>query len=171
MSASAAQSTFSAATVAGCRIRKPAVSRHVSPLSAGGSVKGRRANKGATPIYSLRGRVASEAVRWRDQGTIQRGGCFAAGCGLWGGRWRLSGTDYGGDSGPIVYGPVGINAPARWRIKVASEQAAAKARRTRDATSMTRTPSFKSRRRRVVNSEVASACVRGMASRTVSRSQ
>src|SRR3982074_1756908 len=24
----------------------------------------------------------------------------------WGRRWRLSGTDYGGDSGPIVYGPV-----------------------------------------------------------------
>src|ERR1700730_2180940 len=59
-----------------------------------------------------------------------------------------SGTDYRGDSGPIVYGPVGINAPARWRIKVASGQAAAKARRARDATSMTRTPSFKSRRRR-----------------------
>src|SRR6266853_968604 len=76
-----------------------------------------------------------EAVRWRDQGTIQRGVCFAAGCGLWGGRWRLSGTDYGGDSGPIVYGPVGINAPARWRIKVASRQAVAKARRTRDAIS------------------------------------
>src|ERR1700737_1292366 len=37
--------------------------------------------------------------------------CFAAGSGLWGGRWRLSGTGYRGDSGPIVYGPVGINAP------------------------------------------------------------
>src|SRR6266851_7274502 len=58
-----------------------------------------------------------------------------------------------------------------WRIKVASGQAAAKARRTRDAISMTRAPSFKSRRRMVLNSAVASACALGMASRTVSMSQ
>src|SRR5205823_14253790 len=38
--------------------------------------------------------------------------CFTAGSGLWGGRWRLSGTGYRGDSGPIGYGPVGINPPA-----------------------------------------------------------
>src|SRR4030088_3839376 len=109
-----------------------------------------KASPEPSPTYWLRCRVAGEAVRWPDRGTSQRGVCFAAGCGLWGGRWRLSGTDYRGDSGPIVYGPVGINAPARWRIKVASGQAVAKARRTRDAISMTRAPSFKRRRRRVL---------------------
>jgi len=82
--------------------------------------------------YSLQCRVASEPVRWRDEGRSQRGVSFAAGCGLWGRRWRLSGADYGGNRRPVIYGPVGINAPARWRIKVASGQAAAKARRTRD---------------------------------------
>jgi hypothetical protein len=46
------------------------------------------------------------------------------------------------------------------RIKLASGQAAAKARRTRDAISMTRAPSFKSRRRMVLNSAVASRPVR-----------
>ena len=57
------------------------------------------------------------------------------------------------------------------RIKVASGQAAAKARRTREAISTTRAPSFKSRRRMVLNSAVASACALGIASRTVSISQ
>ena len=61
------------------------------------------------------------------------------------GRWQ-----------PVVYGPAGINAAAMWRIKMASGQAAAKARRTRDAISITRAPSFKSRRRMVLNSAVAS---------------
>ena len=56
----------------------------------------------------------------------------------------------------------------RWNEEL---QAAAKASRTRDVISMTRAPSFKRRRRMVVNSAVASACVRGMAPRTVSMSQ
>ena len=60
----------------------------------------------------------------------QRGVCFAAGCGLWVGAGGF-GTDYRGDRGPVVYGPAGIRAAAMWRIKVASGQAAAKARRTR----------------------------------------
>ena len=57
--------------------------------------------------------------------------------------------DCRGDGSPVVYGSVGISAAAMWRIKVASGQAAAKARRTRDAISMTRAPSFNSRRRTV----------------------
>ena len=71
---------------------------------------------------------------------------------------KVFGTGYWGDRGPVVYGPVGISAAAMWRIKVASGQAAAKARRTREAISTTRAPSFKSRRRMVLNSAVASAC-------------
>ena len=43
-----------------------------------------------------------------------------------------------GNHNPAVYGPVGISAAVMWRIKVASGHAAAKARRTRDAISMTR---------------------------------
>ena len=58
----------------------------------------------------------------------------------------------GANRGPVVYGPVGIRAAAMWRIKVASGQAAAKARRTREAISTTRAPSFSSRRRMVLNS-------------------
>src|SRR5260370_27784427 len=66
--------------------------------------------------------------------------------------FELSGGDFGrglyrGDHSPVGYGPAGINAAAMWRIKVASGQAAAKASRTRDAISMTRGPSFKSRSR------------------------
>ena len=70
-----------------------------------------------------------------------------------------------------VYGPVGISVAAMWRIKVASGQAAAKARRTRQVISTTRTPGFKSRKRLVLNSAVASACAFGMVSRTVRISQ
>ena len=66
--------------------------------------------------------------------------------------------DCRGDGSPVVYGSVGINAAAMWRINAASGQAAAKARRTREAISTTRAPSFKNRRRMVVNSAVASAC-------------
>src|ERR1700682_2923429 len=72
-----------------------------------------------------------------------------------------------GDNGPAVYGPVGIRAAAMWRKSAASGQAAAKARRTRAAVSMTRAPSLRRRKRMVVNSAVASACVAGVASRTV----
>src|ERR1051325_3518574 len=55
--------------------------------------------------------------------------------GTWsmGGRWSSRDGLYRGDPSPVVYGPVGISAAAMWRIKVASGQAAAKARRTRDA--------------------------------------
>ncbi len=77
-------------------------------------------------------------------------------------------TGYRGNSSPVVYGPVGISAAAMCRIKVASGQAAAKARRTRDAISITRAPSFKRRSRIVLNSALASACPFGMASLTVS---
>jgi hypothetical protein len=87
------------------------------------------------------------------------------------GALKVFGTGYRGDRGPVVYGPVGISAAAMWRIKVASGQAAAKARRTRDVISTTRVPSFKSRRRMVLNSAVASACALGITSRRVSISQ
>ena len=76
-----------------------------------------------------------------------------------------------GDNGPAVYGPAGIRAAAMWRKSAASGQAAAKARRTREAVSMTRVPSFKRRKRMVVNSAVARACVAGIASRIVRISQ
>ena len=75
-----------------------------------------------------------------------------------------------GDNGPTIYGPEGIRTP-RWRKSAASGQAAAKARRTREAASMTRVPSFNRRKRMVVNSAVASAFVAGIASRTVRISQ
>src|SRR5205085_11077979 len=52
-----------------------------------------------------------------------------------------------------------------WRIKAASGAARAKAKRTREAISTTRAPSFKSRRRMVLNSAVARACALGIASR------
>ena len=86
---------------------------------------------------------------------IARCVCFAAGL-VYGWALKVFGTGYRGDRSPVVYGPVGIRAAAMWRIKVASGQAAAKARRTREALSTTRAPSFKSRRRMVVNSAVAS---------------
>ena len=54
-----------------------------------------------------------------------------------------------GEHGPAVYGSAGIRAAAMWRKSAASGQAAAKARRTREAVSMTRVPSFK-RRKRIV---------------------
>src|SRR5207248_8332269 len=104
------------------------------------------------------------------RGVSYRGFCFTAGAGLWE-AMEVLGTGYRGDRGLVVYGPAGIRAAAMWRIKVASGQATAKARRTRDAISMIRAPSFKSRRRMVVNSAVASACALGIVSRTVSMSQ
>src|ERR1043165_9313967 len=64
-------------------------------------------------------------------------------------RWTSRDGLYRGDPSPVVYGPVGISAAAMWRIKVASGQAAAKARRTRDAISITRAPSLKRRRQMV----------------------
>src|SRR5216684_8946256 len=93
--------------------------------------------------------------------------CFTAGFGLWVGAGGFSRRVSGAIRGPVAYGPAGIMAAAMWRIK----QAAAKARRTREAISTTRAPSFKSRRRMVLNSAVASACALGIASRTVSMSQ
>src|ERR1041385_6224609 len=104
------------------------------------------------------------------EGTSRRCVCFAAGFGL-GWALKVVGTGYRGDRSPVVYGPVGISAVAMWRIKAASGHAAAKARRTAEAISTTRAPSFKSRRRMVLNSAVASACALGLASRTVSMSQ
>jgi len=69
---------------------------------------------------------------------------------------------YGGGDGPAGYGLEGIRAAAMWRKSAASGQAAAKARRTREAVSMTRVPSFNRRKRMVVNSAVASALSRGL---------
>ena len=82
------------------------------------------------------------------------------------GGWRE-----GSWTGPTIYGPEGIRTAAMWRKSVASGQAAAKARRTREAASMTGVPSFNRRKRMVVNSAVASAFVAGIASRTVRISQ
>ena len=76
-----------------------------------------------------------------------------------------------GHHGLVIYGPAGISPVAIWRKRSASGQAAAKAMRTRAAVSMMRAPSFKRRRRRVVNSAVASAWVWGTASRMASISQ
>src|SRR5436190_7743489 len=123
-----------------------------------------------SPTYSLRCRVISGPSRWRGKSTRHRGVCFAAGFGLWVGAGGFRGG-LPGPSRPVVYGPVGISAAAMWRIKVASGQAAAKARRTREVISTTRAPSFKSRKRIVLNSAVASACALGITSRRVSISQ
>ena len=60
---------------------------------------------------------------------------------------------------------------ARCWKSVASGKAAAKARRIRDAVSITRVPSLRRRRRMVANSAVANACALGIASRTVSINQ
>ena len=88
--------------------------------------------------YSLRCRVASEPVRWRDEGTSQRGVCFAAGCGLWGGRWRLSGTDYGGNRRPRGLVTATIDEPRGGKVKIrfhaataSCHRAAASARKVR----------------------------------------
>src|SRR5260370_17336071 len=81
------------------------------------------------------------------------------------------GQDERSARGPVFYGPVGISAATMWRINVASGQAAEKARRTRDAISITRAPSFKSLRRMVFNSAVATPFAFLIASRTVTMSQ
>src|SRR5215469_1999928 len=66
----------------------------------------------------------------------------------------------GGD-GPGFHGPAGLMVVARYLVRAASGQAAAKARRMRDAVSITRAPSLISRRRMVANSAFASACAVG----------
>src|ERR1700722_2087916 len=96
---------------------------------------------------------------------------FAAGSGVWGQALGFRDGFGGGDSGPVAHGAAGISPAARWWMRRASGQAAAKARRTREAVSMTRLPSFKRRSRRVANSAVARTCVLGIASRTVRISQ
>ena len=73
----------------------------------------------------------------------------------------MAGGELDGATGPTIYGPEGIRTAAMWRKSAASGQAAAKARRTREAASMTRVPSFNRRKRMVVNSAVASAFVAG----------
>src|SRR5262249_46019604 len=77
----------------------------------------------------------------------------------------------GGGDGPGFHGPAGLMVVARCLMRAASGQAAAKARRMRDAVSITRAPSLMSRRRMVANSAFASACALGIASRNVSMSQ
>src|SRR5215813_3234786 len=83
---------------------------------------------------------------------------FSARCGLdfcdalWVSRMVRRGCD-----GPGFYGPAGLMVVARCLMRAASGQAAAKARRMRDAVSITRAPSLMSRRRMVVNSAFASA--------------
>ena len=76
-----------------------------------------------------------------------------------------------GVCGPACHGAAGMIEVASWRMIAASGQAAVKARRTRDAVSMTRAPSLSSRKRRGANSALASVCAAGMASRIVSMSQ
>src|SRR5262245_51115213 len=83
---------------------------------------------------------------------------FSARCGsdfcdaLWVSRMVRRGGD-----GPGFQGPAGLMVVARYLMRVASGQAAAKARRMRDAVSITRAPSLMSRRRMVANSAFASA--------------
>jgi hypothetical protein len=94
---------------------------------------------------------------------------FSARCGsdfcdaLWVSRMVRRGGD-----GPGFHGPAGLMVVARCLMRAASGQAAAKARRMRDAVSITRAPSLMSRRRMVANSAFASACALGIASRNVS---
>src|SRR5260221_14482561 len=76
-----------------------------------------------------------------------------------------------GDSRPMGHGPCGIRALARPRNRSASGQAAAKARRTRPAVSVTRAAILRSLSLIVVNSAVAKSRGFGMASRTVRMSQ
>src|SRR5450631_2086795 len=72
---------------------------------------------------------------------------------------------------PAGQGPSGSSAPGKLRIRSASGQAAANARRMRLAVSTTRAAIFKRRRRSVENSAVANSWALGMASRTVSINQ
>src|SRR5580692_7077316 len=90
----------------------------------------------------------------RDCGRALWVGRFRRGRDLSSRRGRFAERVGRGDNGPAVYGRVGIRAAAMWRKSAASGQAAAKARRTREAVSMTRVPSFKRRKRMVVNSAV-----------------
>src|SRR5215207_7696088 len=103
------------------------------------------------------------------------GGGVREGCGLIAAfftrlRARVGGGlrgDWG--SRPTDHGACGISALARPRNKSASGQAAAKARRTRVAVSMTRAAILRSLI--VLNSAVASSRTFGMASRTVRSGQ
>ena len=72
---------------------------------------------------------------------------------------------------PGGHGPSSANARGRLQNRSASGQAAAKARRTRLAVSMTRAAILIRRRRKVENSAFARSRIFGMASRTVSMSQ
>src|SRR5262249_41796151 len=78
---------------------------------------------------------------------------FSARCGsdfcdaLWVSRMVRRGGD-----GPGFHGPAGLMVVARCLMRAASGQAAAKARRMRDAVSITRAPSLMSRRRMGANS-------------------
>src|SRR6266550_2699411 len=72
---------------------------------------------------------------WRfsrdSESTVVRCVCFTAG--IWYLRQALeaSGRVWRGDRGPVAYGAAGISPAAMWRMRGASEQAAAKASRTR----------------------------------------
>src|SRR5262249_496885 len=77
----------------------------------------------------------------------------------------------GGDDGPGFHDPAGLMVVTRCLMRAASGQAAAKARRIRDAVSITRAPSLMSRMRMVANCAFASAYALGIASRNVSMSQ
>lgn len=72
----------------------------------------------------------------------------------------VEGRGSSGRLGPIGYGPAGCSETAMERKRSACGQAAAKARRTREAVSMTRAPSLRRRRRRVANSAVARSRIR-----------
>src|ERR1700682_3566339 len=87
-------------------------------------------------------------------------------------RQRVGGGGWGDrGSRPVGHGPCGIRALARPRNRSASGQAAAKARRTRPAVSMTRAAILRSLSLIVGKSAVADTRGFGMASRTVRMSQ
>jgi hypothetical protein len=73
-------------------------------------------------------------------------------------RGWLIGLVRQGTDGPCRHGAAGTIVVASCRINPASEQAAAKARRTRETVSMTRAPSLSRRRRMVANSPASREC-------------
>ena len=100
---------------------------------------------------------ARQAWRW-GRCEVEGGGTVAAGCDRCGRRWRFARGAWAGRQRPRGLRSGGHQRCGDVTEEAASGQAAAKARRTREAVSMTRAPSFNSRRRMVANSAVARAC-------------
>src|SRR6266851_1843086 len=89
----------------------------------------------ASPSYSRRWRRRRADFPLMVGCAVAHCVCFAAASGLGVGAGSSRGWIAGAMVAPSVYGSVGINAAAMWRINAASGQAAAKARRTREAIS------------------------------------